>query len=376
MTLHIVVLGAGYSGLIAAKLAARRTKGRVTLVNARDTFVERVRMHELASGKTLPPRPIAELLKGTGVEFVVDRVVHIDAERRVVALTGQELAYDVLVYALGSRADLDSVPGVGEFAYTVADVASAQRLHERLQSEGSIAVVGGGLTGLEAVTELAESYPGRTVQLVTAGTLGAALSQRGQRHLAKVFDRLGITRIENTRVVAVDSTGLQLADDDTGLKPVGGRVDADVVVWTTGFEVPDLARKAGFAVDHKGRILVDPALRSVSHPEVSAIGDAAVVRPDGHNELRMSCATGIPMAGHAIRALADRLNGREPRSLKFRYVNQCISLGRHDGLIQFVHPDDSPIEAVLTGPLAAKYKAAIVAGAYYTQRHPTLANLS
>ncbi|MET7281654.1 FAD-dependent oxidoreductase [Kribbella sp. NPDC005582] len=368
MTPHIVVLGAGYSGLIAAKLAARRTEGRVTLVNARDAFVERVRMHELASGKTLPPRPIAELLKGTGVEFVVDRVEHIDAERRVVALTGQEIAYDVLVYALGSRADLDSVPGVGEFAYTVADVASAQRLHERLQSEGSIAVVGGGLTGLEAVTELAESYPGRKVQLVTAGTLGAALSQRGQRHLAKAFNRLGITRIENTRVVAVDEAGLQLAD--------GGRVNADIVAWTTGFEVPDIARKAGFAVDDNGRMLVDPTLRSVSHPEVSAIGDSAVVHPDGQHELRMACATGIPMAGHAIRAITDRLNGREPRGLKFRYVNQCISLGRHDGLIQFVRPDDSPVEAVLTGRLAAKYKTAIVSGAFYSQRHPSIANLS
>lgn len=305
MTPHIVVLGAGYSGMIAANLAARDTKGHVTLVNARDTFIERVRMHELASGKTFRQRPIAELLAGSGVEFVVDEVVHIDAERRVVALSGQELAYDVLIYALGSRADLDSVPGVREHAYTVADVASARRLQERLQSDGSIAVVGGGLTGLEAVTELAETYPGRKVQLVTAGALGEAVSERGRRHLHKVFGRLGIVKVEQARVVAVDGGGLQLAD--------GGRVDADIVVWTTGFEVSDVARKAGFAVDEHGRILVDSTLRSVSHPEVSAIGDAAAVRPEGQDELRMACATGIPMAGHAVRALTDRLNGREPR---------------------------------------------------------------
>ncbi|MFF1817526.1 NAD(P)/FAD-dependent oxidoreductase [Kribbella sp. NPDC058245] len=365
---HIVVLGAGYSGMIAAKLAARRTDGHVTLVNARDTFVERVRMHELASGKALPSRPIGQLVKGTGIEFVVDRVVHIDAERRVVTLSGREVAYDVLIYALGSRADLDSVPGVGEYAYTVADVASAGRLRDRLRSEGSIAVVGGGLTGLEAVTEIAESYPGRKVQLVTAGALGGALSQRGRRHLHKVFDRLGIVKVEQARVVAVDASGLQLAD--------GGRVDADVVVRTTGFEVSDIARKAGFAVDDNGRMLVDQTLRSVSHPEVTAIGDSAVVRPEGQDELRMACATGIPMAGHAVRALTDRLNGREPRGLKFRYFNQCISLGRRDGVIQFVRADDSPVEAVLTGRLAAKYKASIVSGAFYTMRNPLLADFS
>ncbi|NOL39413.1 FAD-dependent oxidoreductase [Kribbella sandramycini] len=363
-----MVLGAGYSGMVAAQSAARRTTAQVTLVNARGAFVERVRMHELASGKVLAERPIAELLKGSGVEFVLDRVEHVDAERRVVGLTSGELAYDVLIYALGSRADLDSVPGVREYAYTVADVDSARELSARLQGPGSIAVVGSGLTGLEAVTELAETFPGRPIQLVTAGELGAAVSERGRRHLHKVFDRLGITTVENARVAAVDSTGLQLADGD--------HVDADVVVWTTGFEVPEIARKAGFAVDERGRIIVDPALRSVSHPDVTAVGDAAVVRPKSTEELRMSCATGIPMAGHAARAVADRLAGREPRALRFRYFNQCISLGRHDALIQFVHPNDSPRTTVLTGHLAAYYKERIVRGALYTMRNPVLARFS
>jgi NADH dehydrogenase len=82
------------------------------------------------------------------------------------------------------------------------------------------------------------------------------------------------------------------------------------------------------------------------------------------------------MAGHAVRALTDRLNGREPRGLKFRYFNQCISLGRRDGVIQFVRADDTPVEAVLTGRLAAKYKASIVSGAFYTMRNPLLADFS
>lgn len=62
--------------------------------------------------------------------------------------------------------------------------------------------------------------------------------------------------------------------------------------------------------------------------------------------------------------------------MKFRYFNQCISLGRRDGLIQFVRADDSPKELVLTGRLAAKYKASIVSGALYTMRNPLLAKFS
>lgn len=364
MNLHITVLGAGYSGLVAAKLTARRTGARVTLVNARDRFVERVRLHQLAAGERLRDLPLAGLLDGTGVELVVDRVEEIDAAARSVRLagTGRPVDYDVLVYALGSRADLDSVPGAAEHAYTVADREQAARLRERVGEGGSIAVVGGGLTGIEVASELAEAYPGLKVKLVTGDRLGEALSQRARNYLRRVFDRLGVEVRENARVTEVRPDGVVLDG--------GHHVGADTVVWATGFRVSDLARRAGFAVDDHGRMIVDEALRSVSHPEVYGIGDAAAVRRATGQELRMACATGIPAAQQAARAIADGLAGRSPRPLRFRYLNQCISLGRRDGLIQFVHADDSPREAVLTGRPAALYKEAIVLGTILAMRHP------
>jgi NADH dehydrogenase len=368
MTPHIVVLGAGYSGLVAAKLAARRTGSPVTLVNARETFVERVRMHQLASGQQLPERSLKDLLAGTGISFIASEIVRIDASPRSVVLTDRELEYDVLIYALGSRADLTSVPGAAEHAYTVADVDHANELRKRLRTPGSIAVVGGGLTGIEAATELAETYPDRVVQLVTSSTLGSGLSHRGQHHLRRAFNRLGIDLVENARVVAVDTDGLKLDDGD--------RVPAEVVVWTTGFEVSPLAREAGFAVDSHGRMQVDATLRSVSHPDVYAVGDAAAVRRANGQELRMACATGLPAAAHAVRSISARLAGREPKPFRFRYLNQCISLGRNDALIQFVRADDSPHKAVLTGRTAARYKETIVRLAFLTQRHPGLAVLT
>jgi hypothetical protein len=86
----------------------------------------------------------------------------------------------------------------------------------------------------------------------------------------------------------------------------------------------------------------------------------------------MACATGLPAAQATVRAITARLAGREPTPFRFRYVNQCISLGRRDGLIQFVRGDDSPREAVLTGRFAALYKEIIVRGALQVQRHPGL----
>jgi hypothetical protein len=92
--------------------------------------------------------------------------------------------------ALGSHADLHGVPGAAEHATAVATAEAAAQLHERMRTASAVAVVGGGLTGIEVATELAESHPDRTVQLVTGQTLGVTLTGRGQDHLHRTLDRL------------------------------------------------------------------------------------------------------------------------------------------------------------------------------------------
>jgi NADH dehydrogenase FAD-containing subunit len=363
-----VVLGAGYTGVTAAKLLAKRTGATVTLVNSRDQFVERMRNHQLATGQRLRDIPLLNLLKGTGIRLLVDRVTRIDPEQRQVELASgaEPFGYDLLVYALGSHADLDTVPGAAEHATAIAGAEQAARLRDRMRTASTVVVVGAGLTGIEAATELAETYPDRTVRLATSGALGAALSERGQAHLHRSIDRLGIQLREHAQVAKVAADGVLLSD--------GTHVGADVVVWTTGFQVPDLAREAGLAVGANGRMLVDATMRSISHPEVYAIGDAAAARtPDGQ-ELRMGCGPGGLAATCAVRAIGDRLTGRTPRHLRVEGDGQCISLGRKDGLVQYTNPDGSPRGPMLTGRPAAMFKEAIVRGAGGVGlRHPTLA---
>ncbi|MET9516976.1 FAD-dependent oxidoreductase [Streptomyces sp. NPDC002994] len=361
MTHHIVVLGAGYAGLAAAKGAARKLRGRggarVTLVNAAGHFVERVRLHQLAAGQRLRDLPLSRLLAGTGIELVVARVTGIDADTRTVRVDSAPYAigYDTLVYALGSAADTTAVPGAAEHATAVATYEDAVRLRERTAgAQGSLAVAGAGLTGIEAATELAETYPGLTVRLVTGGELGPGLSERGRRYLRRALELRGVELREYARVHEVAAHGLVLAD--------GGEIPADAVVWAAGFRVPDLAREAGFAVDARGLIKVDGTLRSVSHPEVFAAGDAAAAYDPGGSASRMSCQTGLPMGMYVAGSATAALTGRTPKPLRLRYVWQNISLGRRDGLTQFTRADDSPVGAVLTGRTSARFKEAITRG--------------
>ena len=366
MTHRIVVLGAGYAGLAAANRIAGHTRhAQVTLVNARAQFVERVRLHQVAAGQQVREYPLRDCLRGTGIQLVIGRVRALDPDRRQVQLDSATeaatVAYDTLVYALGSAADNRQV---AEHAYPVADLDSARELGKRVPDlaaeRGVLAVVGGGLTGIETATELAESYPQLRVRLVTAGQPGGWLSARGRAHLRRVFDRLGIEVWPGATVTKVGPGGVVLAD--------GATIEAGLTVWATGFVAPTLARQAGLAVDGNGRILVDDTLRSRSHPEIYAVGDSAAAHRAGGQQLRMSCATGVPTGRCAAAAITARLAGREPSPLRFRYVIQCISLGRRDGLIQFVHSDDSPHKSVLTGRAAARCKELVVRGALRATR--------
>ncbi|MGC2997325.1 NAD(P)/FAD-dependent oxidoreductase [Streptomyces sp. G35A] len=372
---RIIVLGAGYTGAIAAgRLAKRlhRDDAAITLVNAEPDFVERVRMHQLAVGQDLKPRPFSEMFAGTGVELRLAKVTGVDVDRRTVAVADEnggaaELEYDTLVYALGSRWNDHGVPGTAEHAHEIASRPGALRLRARLAGLDAgqpVVVVGGGLTGLEAATEIAEARPDLAVALVARDGLGDWLSDKGRRHLRKVCGKLGITVHEHTTVTGVEAGRVTTAD--------GRTVPAAVTVWTTGFAVHPIVRATSLEVTGTGRIVVDATMRSVSHPDVYAIGDAAMAMGPGDKPLRMSCASGTPAAWQAADAIAARLTGGKIPNVPIRYFNQCISLGRKEGLIQYVTADDRAVNAALTGRLAAVYKELVCKGAVWGVANPTL----
>ncbi|MYY82582.1 MULTISPECIES: FAD-dependent oxidoreductase [unclassified Streptomyces] len=369
MSHRLVVVGAGYAGLLATKRLdrlLRRHDVTITLVNASDRFVERVRLHQLAAGQRSSGHPsLRRQLGGTSVRLVVGRVTAIDAACRAVTVDAPQavgappasIGYDTLVYALGSGARLDDVPGAPAHAYAVADIEQAARLRDRISqkttSGATVVVVGAGLTGVETAAELAESCPTLRVRLLTgADDVGSGLMPRARSHLRYALDRLGVSVHTKAVVTEVREDGLDTCD--------GVPFAAETVVWATGFRVPELAHASGFATGEDGRMLVDATLRSISHPDVYAVGDAAAgISPSGAPG-RMSCQSALAMGRGVADVIAARLSGAESEPVRIGYVFTNISLGRRDGIIQFTRADDSPRRFVLTGRAAAVFKETVV----------------
>lgn len=376
---RIVILGGGYAGLTAAdRLARSKVHADITLVDAKPEFLERIRLHQVAAGQALGRLPYKAFLQQRGISFVQARITALDPDRRMVTVEDAscgpaDVPFDYLVYALGSAMHLDGVPGVKAHAYSLESLDAAQRMAPLLAGGQAqkVLVVGGGITAIETAAELAESFPRLHLTLAagrafTAERVAGGFSQKAIDYLHQTFERLHITLRTEGHVTMLTENSAHLAD--------GGTVPFDACIWTSGFVPSPLAATTRIRVNDRGQIVTDASLRSVSHPHVIAIGDAAAASTS-NGACRMSCATALPMATAGARTLAAMLADRAPPAFKFGYLFRNISLGRKDGLIQFTDRQDRPRNLIWTGEPAARWKEYICAGTlatvgFYPTRNP------
>ena len=340
----VVILGGGYAGLMAAlSLRARGRNQRVVLVNAVDEFVERVRLQEAIARPIAARIPsLSQLLAGSGIEFVLGRVSSFDAGERQVRVTASdgsscEIGFGRALYALGSAADVEAVPGASEHAYRLdpGDGALAVEtlrdvLHHNAGQKLRVVVIGGGASGVEAAGEIKTCWPQFAVTMLSTGRCASFKAAAVERAMRRELLRLGVELCDQEGAAEVLPTSV--------LTTTGRRIEHDICICAAGLRSSGLAGTGGLAVDAKGRILVDPLLRSVSHPHVFAAGDAArPVAPTGA-PYRQSVFAALTSGAFAAEVIMDR-SPQDHRPFSFSTYGQGISIGSR-GVGFLSYPDD------------------------------------
>lgn len=351
----VLIVGGGYAGIAAAnRLSRKNPEADITLITAEPIFREKIRNHQVIAGTKGKDFLIRNLLNPK-VSLIIQRVEKIfPKENKVLLNDGTYFQYDYLGYTAGMRAGDPGSKGMNYFS--VASFQDSERLRKELKNhpDAKITVLGGGLSGIEVATELAENYPLAKITLLDSDRIGKNFSSSAVLYMKDVLKNLKVDLIEGER-------GELLLEDKIKTSS-GTQIPHEYCVISAGLLASDLAKISGLETNKIGQVYLNEYMQIPEYSNILGAGDGVKVPGKEYSYLRMACATALPMGiylGERISSILGKKSdiGRKPFQLA--YVGRCVSLGRKEGLLQFLNYDDSPKEKIWTGKLGAIVKELI-----------------
>lgn len=349
---RVVVVGAGLAGasLIRNLPRALRSPGEVLLVDRAEEYAFIPLIHEVAVGRIHPDSvrsQIPPLCEGRCEPLKADATGVDLAGRKLVTSSG-EVGYEHLVLATGSAATRppESVAPHFLLFWTLEDALRLRATlseawqaatgppasHEARPGDLTVAIVGGGATGVELAAEIAAlfRYLGRRTVRKPAAEPRVVLLEATDRLMGwldpyfhevamEQLGRLGVEVRLNTAVEEADEEGLRAGDE---WLPARGRV------WAAGIETPDLIRGLPAEHDETGRVRVDAHLTLPGHPEVYVLGDAALYEDPRRGPLSPTGSVAVQQGPWAARDLGRRARNSASRP-PFHFIDRgyVVSLG-------------------------------------------------
>lgn len=347
MNKRIIVAGSGFAGLWAVisaqraiALANQEQNIEVIMISPTPNLTIRPRLYEQSLENMNPD--ISALLDAVGATHISGIVENIDENAQSITIkksnNQQEiLNYDRFILATGSRAFIPPISGLAEYAFSVSDLADAEKLDQHLndlvnqpysKARNTVIVVGGGLTGLETVTEIPERLRKilgteqelRIILVDTSPEIAIAMGHEAATVIQSALTELAVESIADTRVLSLNGNGVTLSNGET--------IESNTIIWTAGMRANPLTAQISGEKDNLGRILGDSFLHAPSSKNIFVTGDTVKVATDdvGHFNV-MSCQHAMSLGRVAGHNAAAELVGLplHPYSQP-KYVT-CLDLG-------------------------------------------------
>ncbi|MGQ4647918.1 FAD-dependent oxidoreductase [Lyngbya aestuarii] len=353
---QIVIVGAGFGGLTAARLL-NSSEADILLIDRNNyhTFVPL--LYQVATAELQPEQiayPVRSILRRLkGVSFLQANIKRVDFTAQVVETEGQLIDYDFLILGTGSQSRYLEVPGAQEYTLPMRTLEDAIALRnqilrcfeqavqeldpEKRQKLLTFAIVGGGPTGVELAGSLMEliggplhqDYPSlqgeqvRVILLQSGPRLLADLPKRLGEYTQNHLRKMGVKVHLQTKVSSVTPDTVHIHDDDS--------IATQTIVWTAGMEANFPVISGDFSTAIKGKIVVEPTLQLPGHPKVYALGDVAYVEYKG--QPLIGVAPEAIQQGEAVAAnIKLQLRGKEPQSFKYKDKGRAAIISRNAGV--------------------------------------------
>src|SRR5258708_6054405 len=363
----VLIIGGGFGGLFTALDLSGA--GEITLVNDEDHFLFKPMLYEYLSGEVEAWHiaPECKELLDEKVRFVQGKVTNIDLDAGAVSVAGraEPLSYDVLVFAPGAVTNYAGVAGAEQFSLPFRALNDANRLRRRMtealdhvqqdaapqdtRSALTFAVVGGGASGVELSTKMADllrdavkrrALKGepRVLIIEMADRLVPGMGEEMRRFVEGALHESRIEVHTQTRVVRVSGNSITLEHNQTQ-----SEIQTAGVVWVAGVRMSPLAESLKVEKDRRGLILVEHTLQIRGYPNVFALGDVAFY-PDGAPTLAGTAQLALQESGLCARNVRAFIAGNPLKTKRFVDLADPVSLGtQHTALLSAGKVINSPL---------------------------------
>ncbi|ANE45034.1 NADH dehydrogenase [Paenibacillus swuensis] len=351
---RIVILGAGYGGIITALRLQKElnyNEADVTLVNKHDYHYITTHLHMPAAGTDHFENArvnILKLIDEFKIDFVKSTVVQIRTQDKKVILEDGTLSYDYLVIGLGGEPETFGIPGLGEFAMNIRSINSVRHIKEHIEYQFAkykkeprrtdyltFVVGGAGFTGIEFIGELADRIPQlckdfdvdpslvKIYNVEAAPTALPGFDPELVEYGMNVLTKKGVTFKIATAIKECTPEGVQLAD--------GEFIKSQTVIWTGGIRGNRLIEEAGFEA-MRGRVKVDEFLRAPGHDNVFIVGDGSLVISPENRPYPPTAQIAMQQGVVCAQNLVASIRNSSLKGFEYKSKGTVASLGKGEAI--------------------------------------------
>lgn len=358
---HIVILGAGYGGMMtAAKLqkSLHANEAKITLINKNDYHYQTTWLHENAAGTLHQDRTkikIKDVIDSNKVNIVLDEVICIKPEEKLVKHKNGFTHYDILVIGLGFEAATFGIPGIEEYAFTIENINNARLLREHLDfnfasyhneleknnARLNIVIGGGGFTGIEFAGELANRIPQlceeydiekaqvRIIIMEASATVLSGFDEQLVEYAMNSLESRGVEFINGAKLKECNKDNIVYEKDGKSVE-----LPTMTTIWAAGVRANSVVEKSGFETNG-GKVEVRNDLRTPDFDDVFIIGDCALIKNEETGRAFPPTAQiAIQQAETVANNVKARIRQAEMDSFVPNLQGTITSLGNNDAIAE------------------------------------------